>query len=388
MNNVNKKLLYSLVNYIILLLVNYNIDIKMSSDHLTIKDYIIGGFFLSFIIYCFAYFISLKLNNNNFTYNAFMSIWNQINTNGALFVIVSLLYFKVLPVKLLYVILFILIIIVYYPLTNYISNYILNESYNPNPQDILKAINYSENFNYKLYDINKIKFHIGLNESDSSEIIIDFKGTDIKEIENTISNLSISIVAYKSEYASNPDMIKDLSTPVGVHFGYFQLYMSIRNVIYEKCKELLNNGATKIFISGYSLGAGLSTICTFDLHANLNNLAINANNINSVHLAGPSIGDRNFVKLYNKYVINTVRVVHINDPIPRVTEWLYEQTKNQYILYSNVFAFNAHMLTTYRSCVLDDQGILEYISKSLLIYSVVFAYLIFLTGKYYSNNNN
>jgi hypothetical protein len=315
-----------------------------------------------------------------------MSVWNQINTNGSLFVILGVIYFKVMPVKIITIILLFLLIIIYYPLNEYINNYILNENYKPNTNDLLKAINYTEQGNYFINDKSKIKYYIGLNESDSSEIIINFKGTDINEIEDIKSNIKLGITQYTTKYATNPDIIKELRNPIGIHVGYFNLYLSIREILYNKCKELLDNGAKKIFISGYSLGAGISTLCTFDFHINLNKLNITADNINSVHIAGPAVGDHNFVNLYNKYVINTVRLVHLNDPIPRISDWIYTQTKNEYIVFSKVYSIEAHSLTTYDDCIKHNNALYYYLSHNIIIYTVIFIFLIYNVRKYYTKN--
>jgi len=385
MNIETKKLLYTFLNFIILIYTDYKLNTHKTlhiSSLWHIDDYIIGLFFISFIIYCVIYFVNilLKKDANN---NEIMSIWNQINTNGSLFVILGILYFKVMPVKIITIILLFLIIIIYYPLTEYINNYILNENYKPNTNDLLKAIDYTERRNFNINDKSKIKYYIGLNDSDSSEIIINFKGTDIYEIEDIKSNLKLGITQYTKKYVTNPDMIKDLNNPIGVHIGYFNLYLSIRDILYNKCKELLDNGAKKIFISGYSLGAGVSTLCTFDFHANLNKLNITADNINSVHIAGPAIGDHNFVNLYNKYVINTVRLEHINDPVPRLISWIYVHTKNQYLLSSNIYSIDAHMLPAYYNCVIKNISMYNYMSGTVLTYTIILSYLLYVVRKFY-----
>ena len=380
-----KKLLYTFINFILLIFTDYKINTHKTL-HITssyyIHDYIIGLFFISFIIYCIIYFINILLKKNANT-NKIMSVWNQINTNGSLFVIISILYFKIMPFKIITIILLILLIIIYYPLIEYINNYILNENYKPNTNDLLKAINYSEQGIYDINTVSKMKYYIGLNKSDSSEIIINFKGTDINEIEDIKSNLKLGITQYTTKYATNPDIIKELTNPVGIHIGYFNLYLSVREILYNKCKELLDNGAKKIFISGYSLGAGVSTLCTFDFHANLNKLNITTDNINSVHIAGPSVGDYNFVNLYNNYIVNTVRLEHINDPVPRLTSWIYVHTKNQYLLSSNIYSIDAHMLHVYRDCVINNITMYNYISGTILTYTIIFLYLLYIIRKFY-----
>jgi hypothetical protein len=382
-----RKLIYTFIVYIILAFINYKLNshktlyINKSSY---IQDYVIGIFFISFIIYCVVYFINIILKNDAFNLDSTMSIWNQINTNGSLFVILFLLYFKIMPFNVITIILLLIIIIIYYPLIEYINNYTLNESYRPNLDDLSRAISYTNN----LYMVNNssVTYYIGLNILDSSEIIINFKGTDVNEEDDSKSNTNINTMDYTKEYASDTNMINELSSPVGVHSGYLKSYLSIKDDLYNKCKELLNNGANKIFISGYSLGGAMSTVCTFDFHANLNKLNITANNINSVHLANPPVGNQDFVNLYNKYVINSVRLVHLNDPIPRLIDWIYVHTKNEYLVVSNKYVYSAHMLSTYNDCIIYNRSLYSYISNELLIYTIITLVVTYYIRKYYTKD--
>lgn len=382
-----RKLIYTFCVYAILSFINYKLNthetllINRSSY---IQDNVIGVVFISFIIYCGVYFVNIILKNDSFNADSIMSIWNQINTNGSLFIMLSLLYFKIMPFNTITFILLIIIVAIYYPLIEYISNFMLNESYSPNLDDLSRAIYYTSNL-YMEND-SSVSYYIGLNASNPSEIIINFKGTDINDINDSVSNVSIKRMEYIKDYASNPELIKDLSSSVSVHGGYLESYLSIKDNLYKECIRLLNNGAKKIFISGYSLGGGLSTICTFDFHANLNRLNITANNISSVHIGSPAVGNRDFIDLYNKYVINTVRLVHLNDPIPRMTDWIYIHTKNEYLIVSNTFSYYAHMLYTYDKCVLHNNNLYNYITRDLLLYTVVIMCITYYTRYYFTSH--
>jgi hypothetical protein len=321
------------------------------------------------------------IENDDSNSDSFMSSWNQVNTNGSLFIILILLYFKIIPFKLITIALLFIIIVIYYPLIQYFNNYVFNDSYTPNLDDLSRALDYADDYN--LYGNSKVRYTIKLV---GSEIVINFKGTDPNKTNELISNINIPTKKYLKDYAKNPDFIKDLSSPVGIHGGYLDLYLSIRYELYSKCNELLDNGAKKIFISGYSLGGGLSTICSFDFHANLNLLNITADDINSVHIAPPAVGNEDFVNLYNKYVINTVRLVHLNDPVPRITDWLYKHTKNEYLVVSNVYSLSAHLLPTYRECIKYNNNLYNYITKNLLIYTVIIIYILYNVRKYYTHN--
>jgi hypothetical protein len=311
-----------------------------------------------------------------------MSIWNQVNTNGSLFIIVAALYFKVMPMKSITIMLLLVIIIVFYPLIEYLNNYMLNESFTPNLNDCLKAVDYSSREIFDINDVTKMKYYVGLNELDPTEIIINFKGTNPQEEKDILSNLNLKFTSYPKELITNPEIIKDSSESFSIHTGYLNLYLSIRDIIHNRCKELLSNGANKIFISGYSLGGGVSTICTFDFHSNLNKFNIASNNINSVTVAAPAIGDTNFVNLYNKHVINTTRLTHINDPVTKLTSWFYKHTKNEYLLSSNIFHIDAHMLNAYNDCIVKNISVNEY-APTILVYTIIFGYLMYIIRKYY-----
>jgi hypothetical protein len=381
----NNHLINTFITYIILFYINHKFNTSETlfiNKSSYIQDYAIGIFFVSFIIYCIVYFFNIIVDDNDYNSDSFMSSWNQVNTNGSLFIILVLLYFKIIPFKVITIILLLIIIVVYYPLIQYANNnYLYNDLYKPNLDDLSRALDYADDYN--LYGNSKVRYTIKLI---GSEIVINFKGTDPNKTNELLSNVNIPTMKYIKDYAKNPDFIKELSSPVGVHGGYLELYLSIRYELYSKCKELLNNGANKIFISGYSLGGGLSTICSFDFHANLNLLNITANDINSVHIAPPAIGNEDFVNLYNKYVINTVRLVHLNDPVPRITDWLYKHTKNEYLVVSNVYSLSAHLIPTYRECIKNDGSLYNYITNNLLVYTVIIIFAIYYIRKFYTRN--
>jgi hypothetical protein len=382
-----RKLAYTFIVYIILIFINHKININKTlyiSNSSYIQDYIIGLFFISFIIYIVVYIVNIILKNDTFNSESIMSTWNQINTNGSLFVILFMLYFKVMPLNVITVILLLLLIIIYYPIIEYTNNYILNTSFVPNLDDLSRAIRYTNDLYLK--NNSSVKYYIGLNESNPSEIIINFKGTDIYDMNDNNTNVNIKTTEYTKDYATDPNIIKELTSSVGIHSGYFQQYLSVKYDIYNICKELLNKGAKKIFISGYSLGGAMSTICAFDFHANLNTLNITADNINTVIIASPPIGNHDFVNLYNKYVINSVRLVHLNDPIPRITDWLYEHTKNEYIVYSKDYSYYAHSLATYDYCIKYNNNLYSYVSRDLLIYTIIFICIIYYVRKYYTQD--
>jgi hypothetical protein len=169
-------IIYTLIIYISLIFVNYKFNTNETlyiNKSSYIQDYAIGFFFISFIIYCIVYIFNIVLKNDNFNSDLIMSSWNQINTNGSLFIILILLYFKIMPFNGITLLLLFFIIVIYYPLIEYSNNYIYNDLYLPNLKDLSRAIHYSGG---PPLDSNvDVRYYIGLNDSNPSEIIINFK---------------------------------------------------------------------------------------------------------------------------------------------------------------------------------------------------------------------
>jgi hypothetical protein len=98
------------------------------------------------------------IENDDSNSDSFMSSWNQVNTNGSLFIILILLYFKIIPFKLITIALLFIIIVIYYPLIQYFNNYVFNDSYTPNLDDLSRALDYADDYN--LYGNSKVRYTI------------------------------------------------------------------------------------------------------------------------------------------------------------------------------------------------------------------------------------
>jgi len=373
------ELLYTYILYIGLDYFNKNINIKSRKYSKFIEDTIIKYFLLSFVLYLCYYFYNILLDNheNNSTY--IISLWNQINTRGFLIISIFGIYLKYMPMNIYTLLLFGIGLWTYYPIFDLVINYIYNGYYKPDKNDINKALYYSElvYVNSIINPESEFGYNVLLNKDDSSEIIVSFRGTT--NYKNIISNINI----LDSQYTININTLHEsISQIVSIHKGFLDAYLSVKDDIYNKCNNLLNNGATKIFITGHSLGGAVAKICIFDITLNINKFNISPDNVSGIQIGSPSIGSNNFTYLYDLKVKNTFEINHINDPVPKLLSWYYKSTKNIYTIFSNNYGVDAHNLSTYQNCISNEKSSIDTYRKRLLISTPII-----IGGMYYYKNN-
>jgi hypothetical protein len=378
------ELLYTYVLYGGLDYFNKNINVKSRKYNKFIEDTIIKYFLISFVLYLCYYFYNICINKDENNHTYITSLWNQINTRGFFIISIFGIYLKYMPMNMYSLLLFSIGLWMYFPLFDLVLNYIYNGFYKPDKNNINKAIYYSDLVYTDAIVNNELEFgyNILLNKDDSKEIIISFRGTtSSKSMKNNINILdSQYIINIKTEE-------KLISQIVNVHKGYLDAYLSVRDNIYNKCKELLNNGATKIFITGHSLGGAVAKICVFDIIMNINVFDISQDNISSIQIGSPTIGSSNFIYLYNLKVKNTFEINHINDPIPKLLSWYYKPTKNIYTVFSNDYGTDAHMLDVYQNCINNEKDTVENYRNRLLIFTPIIIGIMYYYKKYYLRNN-
>ena len=371
------ELIYSYVLYGGIEYFNKNINIKSRKYSKYIEDTIIKYFLISFIIYLCYYFYNICINKdeNNHTYIA--SIWNQMNTRGFFIISIFGIYLKYMPMNIYSLLLFSLGLWMYYPIFDLISNYIHNGLFIPDKNELKKAVYYSKLVYTESLEnsITKLGYNVQLNKDDSNEIIVSFRGT--QNDVNILSDINI--------LDSNFSVKKSISNIISVHKGFLDAYLSVKNDIYIKCNELLNKGATKIFITGHSLGGAIAKLCIFDIIMN-NNLNITSDNISSIQIASPNVGSSNFIYLYNKNVKNTYEVSHINDPVPKLLGWYYKNTKNIYTIFSYVYGIDAHTIDNYITCIYNEKDNYETYRNRLLLITPILISIMYYYKKYYVKN--
>lgn len=109
------------------------------------------------------------------------------------------------------------------------------------------------------------------------------------------------------------------SRKVRVHTGFFQAYFEpgIRSLIQTEVKHFLDeNPGKNVVVLGHSLGAALATFCTLDLQYNYGDQL--GSNLYGVALESPRVGNKAFVKSFEKRVGRFIRVKNGADSITHV----------------------------------------------------------------------
>jgi hypothetical protein len=371
------ELLYTYALYGGISYMNSNINVKSRKYSKYIEDTIIKYFLISFVIYLCYYFYNICINKDENNYGYSVSLWNQLNTRGFLIISIFGLYLKYMPMNIFSLILFAIALRIYYPLFDLVVNYIYNGFFTPDKNNITKALYYSKLAYTKsiVNPITDLGYNIQLNTDDSSEIIVYFRGTDNDK--NKITDITI----IDEKYYINSNQY------VNIHSGFLNAYLSVKDDIFNKCIDLLNKGATKIFITGHSLGGAIAKICIFDIILNINKLNISSDNVSSIQIGSPTVGSNNFNNIYDMIVKNTFEVIHINDPIPKLLNWYYKPTKNIYTVFSNNYDMESHMLWVYKNCIDNKNDNYTIYINRLLINTPIILLLMYLSRNYYIKNN-
>lgn len=99
---------------------------------------------------------------------------------------------------------------------------------------------------------------------------------------------------------------KGTNRGIKVHGGFISAYHLIREELHAR---YLASGKKKIFITGHSLGAALSTLCALDFQYNFNH----ESELSSISYGGPRIGNLAFKRSFNKRVPQHLRVTTGNE---------------------------------------------------------------------------
>jgi len=167
--------------------------------------------------------------------------------------------------------------------------------------------------------------------NDNNEYLIVFIGTE-----------SMKEWRYDFEVSQvNPTELNGYQDGMLVHKGFYEIYSQIRNNIKIPSKA-------KIFITGHSLGGGLSTLCTFDLQS------IKNNNYNIYHynFASPRVGNKMFVDRFNKIAHYTIRINNTEDIIPQTPpayflDYQYEHVGQNFVFTSMLDSLDDNHVKAY-----------------------------------------
>ncbi|MEL6554784.1 MAG: lipase family protein [Cyanobacteria bacterium J06621_11] len=113
----------------------------------------------------------------------------------------------------------------------------------------------------------------------------------VSEIVSDDKNLT-----YPNEYA-------ETQSPVKMHDGFVQAYLSVREEIHNHINKL---DIKQYRITGHSLGGALAKLCAIDLQYNFSpDISVEA-----YSFGAPRVGNKAFTESYNRRVPNTWRVVN------------------------------------------------------------------------------
>ncbi len=158
--------------------------------------------------------------------------------------------------------------------------------------------------NYRLFDIFNESEPFGfVARDDNNNGYLVFRGTD-----SDIDWLD-DIEVLQHHYSLAPDYGK-------VHDGFFKLYQSLRTDVFSLLGAAEFAGIDKLFITGHSLGCGLSTLAVPDILNNIQQFSFDS--IEHYNYASPRVGNPDFTNTYNGNGVLTFRVVNTCDVVPTV----------------------------------------------------------------------
>ena len=131
-----------------------------------------------------------------------------------------------------------------------------------------------------------------------------------------------SATDWLSNLDTDPATYPLVSGYVKVHDGFLKLYESIRDDMFNAFDEV--GEISDLWVTGHSLGCGLSTVAIPDL---LHKRTFNQ--VEHYNFASPRVGDPEFTDKYNTNCVKTFRVVNTCDIVPQappsvVGKWLFK----------------------------------------------------------------
>ncbi|MGL5973318.1 MAG: lipase family protein [Oscillospiraceae bacterium] len=175
-------------------------------------------------------------------------------------------------------------------------------------KQILNLINYCE-FSYKDYlseDKYEKTIKVKNKEYDTYCVIrvknnimtVVFRGTVSKT--NAITNIKFckKIIPYNNSQSK-----------IRVHRGFMESYKSVR----EEILKNVSDETTKIIVTGHSYGAALATLGGVDLQYNFNK-----KDIEVFLFASPRVGNKEFIKSFNRRLFKTYNIRNSNDIVTKL----------------------------------------------------------------------
>lgn len=111
---------------------------------------------------------------------------------------------------------------------------------------------------------------------------------------------------------------------IQVHRGFIGAYKSVRGEIHAELSRTRDKWDS-ILVCGHSLGGALATLCAVDIQYNV------TEKVECYPSGNPAVGNKAFVKSYNKRVPNTVRTFMRTDIVPFLPpKWFFRKLRGGY----------------------------------------------------------
>lgn len=171
----------------------------------------------------------------------------------------------------------------------------------------------------------------------ANRLYVGFAGTENKE--------DVRVDANVADVELPAEWLGPARPPVlpRAHAGFVRLYARIRPRVWDLVSSAGKD--VNVVCCGHSLGGALATLAALDLAS-----AGGGRPVTLVSFGAPSLGDNNFVKLFDDRVSTAVRVVNPFDPVVRSLNAQFSHTKGQYVVTSltrDLSPLRAHSLSTY-----------------------------------------
>ncbi len=165
---------------------------------------------------------------------------------------------------------------------------------------------------------------------DSHSIVVSFRGSGVQKEEGETGWFEAKVDTLQNVLTDlNIVRIADAGFPGKLHMGFRRQYLQISDEIYDKVAQAISpvKGVVKktnLFISGFSLGSGMASLCLWDLPNKLeqNNLKVDTY---GYLFACPAAGDHAFEAALHAYNKNIFHIVHERDVIGQIPHSLFKE---------------------------------------------------------------
>ena len=139
------------------------------------------------------------------------------------------------------------------------------------------------------------------------QVVVAFRGSGGDNLKQTVLNS----LADANILRVRPREIVDVARRphVKTHRGFYETYLEFRDEVRSRVRAVQGQ---EIYVTGFSLGSALASLCALDLAMN------DHKNVTLCGMGTPRVGNRAFVELLEERVPHILRAVLSTDPVSRV----------------------------------------------------------------------